>query len=182
MEVYQDGDHYILLGGHRRYNALVELLMEDKIDPDVNCIISAKPKDNADEELMIISSNAQRPMNDKLRLMLTQQLLNILESNPAKKTAGMETRQWIAGYLGCSARTVQKYINALKGKKKEDFKEPSPKLEYAEGLLRDRLSTKVTITEKKITVSYTGIDDLNRVLDLMGALEKSEMLGDVKNV
>ena len=34
---------------------------------------------------MIISSNAQRPMNDKLRLMLTQQLLNILESNPAKK-------------------------------------------------------------------------------------------------
>ena len=94
----------------------------------------------------------------------------------------METRQWIAGYLGCSARTVQKYINALKGKKKEDFKEPSPKLEYAEGLLRDRLSTKVTITEKKITVSYTGIDDLNRVLDLMGALEKSEMLGDVKNV
>ena len=89
--------------------------MEDKIDPDVNCIISAKPKDNADEELMIISSNAQRPMNDKLRLMLTQQLLNILESNPAKKPTGMETRQWIAGYLGCSARTVQKYINTYIG-------------------------------------------------------------------
>ena len=182
LEVYQDGDHFVLLGGHRRYNALVELLMDDKIDPDVNCIISAKPKDNADEELMIISSNAQRPMNDQLRLMLTQKLLNILEGNPTKKPAGMGTRQWIAGYLGCSARTVQKYINTLKGKKKEVFKEPSPKLEYAEGLLRDRLSTKVTITEKKITVSYTGIDDLNRVLNLMGALEKSEMLGDVKNV
>lgn len=128
------------------------------------------------------SSLSKRPMNDQLRLMLTQKLLNILEGNPTKKPAGMETRQWIAGYLGCSARTVQKYINTLKGKKKEVFKEPSPKLEYAEGLLRDRLSTKVKITEKKITVSYTGIDDLNRVLDLMGALEKSETIGDVKNV
>ena len=44
LEVYQDGDHFVLLGGHRRYNALVELLMDDKIDPDVNCIISAKLK------------------------------------------------------------------------------------------------------------------------------------------
>ena len=83
---------------------------------------------------------------------------------------------------GMFCKNGSKIYQCIKSKKKEDFKEPSPKLEYAEGLLRDRLSTKVTITEKKITVSYTGIDDLNRVLDLMGALEKSEMLGDVKNV
>lgn len=50
---------------------------------------------------------------------------------------------------GMFCKNGSKYINALKGKKKEDFKEPSPKLEYAEGLLRDRLSTKVTITEKR---------------------------------
>lgn len=182
LEVYQEGNHYVLVGGHRRYNALVELYMDDKIDPDINCIIYAHPEDDVDEELMIINSNAQRSIDEKSRLMLTQKLLDILEKDPKKKPVGEETRQWIAGYLGCSARTVQKYINTLKGKKKEIKKELSPKLEYAEGLLRDRLSTKVKITEKKITVSYAGVEDLNRVLDLMGALEKSQTIGDVGNV
>ena len=83
--------------------------------------MSAKPKDNADEELMIISSNAQRPMNDQLRLMLTQKLLNILEGNPTKKPAGMETRQWIAGTLGSVQRQFKNIINTLKGKKKRSF-------------------------------------------------------------
>ena len=32
LEVYQDGDQYILIGGHRRYNALLELYMEDAVN------------------------------------------------------------------------------------------------------------------------------------------------------
>ena len=69
-------------------------------------------------------------------------------------------------------KNSSKIYQYIERKEKRSFKEPSPKLEYAEGLLRDRLSTKVKLLRKKITVSYTGIDDLNRVLDLMGALEK----------
>lgn len=43
LEVYQDGDQYILIGGHRRYNALLELYMEDAVEPEINCIVYPKP-------------------------------------------------------------------------------------------------------------------------------------------
>ena len=35
LEVYQDDDHYILIGGHRRYNALLQLYMDDLIEPEI---------------------------------------------------------------------------------------------------------------------------------------------------
>lgn len=182
LEVYEKGNgQYVLIGGHRRYNALVELYMDDKIEPEINCNIYAKPVDDADEELLIITSNAQRPMDDKAKVRLTQKLLDILEKNPEKKPPGEETRHWISGYLGCSARTAQKYLNELKGQK-QTVKKSNPELEYAENLLRERFSTKVKITKKQITVSYTNINDLNRVLNLMGALEKSQSLEDKINV
>lgn len=183
LEVYEeDNGQYVLIGGHRRYNALVELYMDDKIEPEINCNIYAKPIDDADEELLIISSNAQRPMDDKAKVILTQKLLKILTKHPDKKPIGMETREWISGYLGCSARTAQKYMNIVKGKAFSKVKVRNKKLDYAESLLRERFSTKVKITDKKITLAYTNIDDLNRVLNLMGALEKSQSLGDANNV
>ncbi len=181
LEVYRENDTYVIIGGHRRYAALVELYMEDRIEPDIDCIIYPKPIDSADEKLQIISSNAQRPMDEHLKISLTKELLEILTNYPNKKPTGMETRKWISGYLGCSARTAQKYINALKGKKKKE-KKVDPQILYAESLLRDRFSTKVKITEKMISLSYTDIKDLNRVLSLMGAIEKSFSLEKTQDV
>lgn len=59
LEVYQDGDQYILIGGHRRYNALLELYMEDAVEPEINCIVYPKPNSENDEMLQIITSNAK---------------------------------------------------------------------------------------------------------------------------
>lgn len=42
---------------------------------------------------------------------------------------------------------------------------------YAERLMRNRLGTKVRITDRTVTFSYSGPDDLNRILELIGALE-----------
>ena len=42
---------------------------------------------------------------------------------------------------------------------------------YAERLMRNRLGTKVRITDRTVTFSYSGPDDLNRILELIGAIE-----------
>lgn len=42
---------------------------------------------------------------------------------------------------------------------------------YAERLMRNRLGTKVRIADRTVTFSYSGPDDLNRILELIGAIE-----------
>lgn len=182
LEVYEDQGLYILLGGHRRFSALVDLYMEDEIDSEVNCIIYSKPSDSTDELLQLISSNAQRTMDDKLKIDITKRLLLILEKHPEKRPKGMETREWISGYLGCSARTAQKYINDIKGKKEKKKPLRNNEFVYVESLIRDRFSTKVRVNDKKITISYTNVEDLNRVLELMGCIEKGSDLEVLRDV
>jgi ParB family chromosome partitioning protein len=70
---------------------------------------------------------------------------------------------------GLSAREVEKLVKA---------KKPSPRKEiqdtdyaYAERLLTNKLQTKVKIAPKQVTISFDDDDDLNRLLEIIGALE-----------
>ena len=44
-------------------------------------------------------------------------------------------------------------------------------LKYVEDLLREKLDTKVKITDKKIEISYTNVADLNRILEILNVSE-----------
>lgn len=66
-----------------------------------------------------------------------------------------------------SAREVE----ALMKKKPKHDKVVSHRYDYAEQLLRDKLQTKVKIEGSKIQIHFDSEDDLNRLLDLMDALE-----------
>ena len=116
LEVYSEGDYYILIGGQRRYNALLELYMDDAIDAEISCMVYPKPDSTNDEMLQIITSNAQRHMSKNEMIEVTKLLLQIVEKEPERKPKGMETRVWIGGYLGVCGKTAQEYINAARGK------------------------------------------------------------------
>lgn len=66
-----------------------------------------------------------------------------------------------------SAREVE----ALMKKKPKQDKVVSHRFDYAEQLLRNKLQTKVKIEGSKIQIHFDSEDDLNRLLDLMNALE-----------
>lgn len=172
LEVYQDDDHYILIGGHRRYNALLQLYMDDLIEPEINCIVYPKPDCENNELIQIIASNAQRNMSKAELVEITRILLKILESEPDRKPKGMETRVWIGGYLGVCDKTAQEYINLARGKKQTSKKERDTSFEYVETLLREKYSTKVKVTKNRVTLIYNGVDDLNRILEIMNCIEK----------
>lgn len=70
---------------------------------------------------------------------------------------------------GLSAREVEKLVKD---------KKPAPKKEgldtdysYAERLLTNKLQTRVKIAPKQVTISFDDDDDLNRLLEIIGALE-----------
>lgn len=70
---------------------------------------------------------------------------------------------------GLSARDAEKLVKVKKASPKTT---PDPTdYSYAERLLTDKLQTKVKIAPKSLTISFSDDDDLNRILDILGALE-----------
>ncbi|MCD7892542.1 MAG: ParB N-terminal domain-containing protein [Erysipelotrichaceae bacterium] len=171
LEVYDNNDDtYTLIGGERRYHALIQLVENDEIDPDIPCLIY-KVNNNAEELLKLHMSNAQEELTDKDRELITNDLLNLLEEDNSMKPTGMKTRDWIAGFLGCKGRTAQKYINKVKGI--EDKEKPKEQVDYSyvTKIMTNRLCTKVKVSKGKATIYFQDIDDLNGILERMGVIE-----------
>jgi len=68
-------------------------------------------------------------------------------------------------------RLSAREVEALMKKKPKQEKVVSHHYDYAEQLLRNKLQTKVKIEGSKIQIHFDSEDDLNRLLDLMDALE-----------
>lgn len=77
---------------------------------------------------------------------------------------------------GLSVRDVE---NVVKGIELGNSRKDRPKIEkpkeyvYVEGLLRKKFRTKIKVDDKAVTIKYTDIKDLNRILELMGVIEES---------
>lgn len=73
---------------------------------------------------------------------------------------------------GLSVRAVEKLMRADKEPTVRTEKtEVDPQLVDVERNIATRLSTKVKINPKNIQISYSDVDDLNRILSVMGLLE-----------
>ncbi|AKX34694.1 site-specific DNA-binding protein [Spiroplasma litorale] len=73
--------------------------------------------------------------------------------------------------------TVREVEQLVKNKNKTsnsniESKQVNPNLKSMENKIMRRLGTKVTIDSSKISIKYTSVDDLNRILDLLGFIEE----------
>ncbi len=74
-----------------------------------------------------------------------------------------------------SVRSVENIIKGIelgKAKKNKPKPQPNEEYQYAEELVRKKFRTKVKIDDKTITLKYTDVQDLNRILELMGVIEE----------
>lgn len=184
LEVYYDENEemYILLGGHRRFKALNLLYNQDLIDPEISCLVYIKPQNQIDERMQIITSNAQRDLDEQQKIEITKELLSILKEDPSRKPKNMPTVNWLAPYIGCSPRTAQKYKNKAEGKiqnkKSTSAKKERDKLteliklseNYNKSL--NKIYWDLTQEEKEIILEHTENSDikLSRVIEKLTAL------------
>jgi ParB family transcriptional regulator, chromosome partitioning protein len=73
---------------------------------------------------------------------------------------------------GLSAREAERLV---KVKPSVNHPKATTDYRYAESLLTDKLQTKVTIAPKRVTITFTDDEDLNRILDCLGVLEDHEI-------
>lgn len=75
--------------------------------------------------------------------------------------------------LHLSVRAVETMVkNINEPKSKPEKKARDINLDHVEERLQSRFQTKVKVDEKQITIKYSGTEDLNRLLELLGALEE----------
>jgi ParB family chromosome partitioning protein len=79
-----------------------------------------------------------------------------------------------------SVREVERYVKELTGgagAKKKTKKEPAkdPLIRDIENRMTSKLGTKVTLSGKTIAISYGDTADLNRILELLGMIEESDV-------
>lgn len=75
--------------------------------------------------------------------------------------------------LHLSVRAVETLVKNMNEPKQEAEKKPRDiNLDHVQERLQSRFQTKVKIDEKQITIKYSGNEDLNRLLDMLGGLEE----------
>lgn len=77
-----------------------------------------------------------------------------------------------------SVRGVEKYVRELQQKEagphRPAEKEKDPMIRDLENRMSEKYGTQVEVTSHQIRISYSGTDDLNRILEMMQCLEESE--------
>lgn len=74
--------------------------------------------------------------------------------------------------LHLSVRAVETMVKNLNNPKEEKKKEKDIHLNAVEKQLQRKLQTKVKIDQRHISITYVDGDDLNRILELLGALDE----------
>ena len=72
-----------------------------------------------------------------------------------------------------SVRKVEALVKELNTpKKKKETEERDPMIEDLNLRLQNKFQTKVKIDPKQIVITYHGVDDLNRILEILGCLDE----------
>lgn len=70
-----------------------------------------------------------------------------------------------------SVRKVEALVKEMNTPKKKKDIQDDPAIESLSIRLQDKFQTKVKIDQKQIVISYHGVDDLNRILEILGCLD-----------
>jgi ParB family transcriptional regulator, chromosome partitioning protein len=104
--------------------------------------------------------------------LLAKQKLSMGQARPLLALESKQQMEAMANRIvkdNLSAREVERLIQ-----RKDKAARPSTvktDYAYAEQLMRSKLQTKVKIEAKKILIHFSNDDDLNRILELLNALE-----------
>lgn len=73
---------------------------------------------------------------------------------------------------GLSVRFIENYCKNLKQPPKPHPKPIDANLNYVKQIAERKLSTKVEVTKNKLVISYSNVEDLNRILDILNIIEE----------
>ena len=175
----QDGKRFTLTSGERRYRAIKLLYAQGEHDGMMDLIIVNKPQDIWEERRRIRAANVYRTHSQETRWMeikeCEEEYQHLIEIE--QKPKGLK-RDWIAAQLGISGRTVDRYLKDPKApdseaaeQKKEDEKD-TLHLQSCVQRLESKFQTKTTIKGHRINIYFQDTEDLNRILELMDALDQ----------
>lgn len=106
--------NYMIQSGHRRFECIKQLQDDGLIDDEIDVIVIQPVSDSLQMKLDIVLGNAHRDMTTDDKLNIVEMLLDIWEEMTSEQRPNGKKRDWIAGFLGCSGRTAQEYINTFK--------------------------------------------------------------------
>ena len=124
--------------------------------------------------LKLPSEVQQMVVDKKLTMSHVRPLLSLRDEDQIYEAAQQVLKQKM------SVREVEAYVHNLSGtevkpQKKKIHTEKDPWIRDLENRMQQKLSTGVNVSKKSITISYTDTEDLNRILDLLGCIEESNM-------
>ena len=133
-----------------------------------------KPLKNIMRLLKLPSEVQQMVVDKKLTMSHVRPLLSLRDEDQIYEAAQQVLKQKM------SVREVEAYVHNLSGtevkpQKKKIHTEKDPWIRDLENRMQQKLSTGVSVSKKSITISYTDTEDLNRILDLLGCIEESNM-------
>lgn len=179
----EPGKKYKLLGGDRRLRAL---LLNSRRYPDaqqtVTVILEPVPADELEEEEKILELNENRKLDDNQKRKLCERYLHLYRNleQAGRKPKG-QLRDWMAMKMSIGIKKAEALIHDIEGMKRkksdETLKEREKLNLFREDLrthIQNVVQTKVKVTSKSVTFSYSGDEDLQRLLDVLG-------LGEVVN-
>lgn len=179
LEVYlnEASGNYILLGGERRYRAIMELQNKGEWDRPIKCLVYPQPSTTVNERLSLIRSNAQRDMSlNDLMIVVSE-----LEKLYVELKPGGRKVEWIAPYIGKSPRTVQSLLDKLHGKTKENTKKVLNLENEKKKLYKTFSKLEEAIKEGEIqdTITYINKDGVEKNTTALDALETIKNLLDL---
>lgn len=71
-----------------------------------------------------------------------------------------------------SVRALEKAVKEVGQPKVKKEKPRDPSYDYVTRIMEEKLQTKVSVDKNKITISYHGVNDLNRILEIIHCLEE----------
>ena len=112
----------------------------------------------------------QMVQDNKLQMGHVRPLLALDDENQICEIADMIEEK------GLSVREVEKLVKDITNPepvKPKEKKEKSKDLVYVENLLENKLKTKVSVNKSNLVIKYNGVDDLNRILEILDCFEDS---------
>lgn len=117
--------------------------------------------------LLNLPASVQTLINDgKISNSTARALLSLKDENKIEELANKIVKE------GLSTREVEQLVKEKQKPGKPIEKKGNPYLTDVANRLQEKFATKVTLTNKTITINYNDNDDLNRILEILDALEQ----------
>lgn len=109
----------------------------------------------------------QHVINDELSMGHVRALLALKDASLMEDVAQKAIQQHL------SVRAVEALVKSINEPKPEVVKkERDINLDYVQARLQSRFATKVKVDDKQIVIKYSGTEDLNRLLEMIGGLDE----------